>query len=152
MKCYYHNEKDGVSQCSSCWIFLCRECSDKYELDWKVICEKCVKKIDATISQEKRNVKKDLWIIAILWVIIVLWIGLVSTKMISEDTFAFFNFALYVGIFMLRHLIPVPRLFLMWWFWFWLIILCLYITWWMLYVMVIYPIKQYKIILSLFNK
>ena len=30
MKCYYHNERDGVGQCNHCGKVLCKECVDVY--------------------------------------------------------------------------------------------------------------------------
>ena len=30
MKCYYHNDRDGVGQCNECGKVLCKECMDIY--------------------------------------------------------------------------------------------------------------------------
>ncbi|MCM1577671.1 MAG: DUF2180 family protein [Ruminococcus sp.] len=67
MKCYYHNDRDAVAQCSVCGRGLCRECTDRYE---EPLCRKCGEEIAAEAEAERKeahiNSKKSakMWIIA----------------------------------------------------------------------------------------
>ncbi len=38
MKCYYHNDRDGVGQCNHCGKVLCKECMDIYS---PPLCTEC---------------------------------------------------------------------------------------------------------------
>lgn len=52
MKCYYHNDRDAVSQCGVCGKGLCRECTDRYE---EPLCEKCGEEIAAETAAELKE-------------------------------------------------------------------------------------------------
>lgn len=45
MKCYYHNDRDGVGLCKDCGKVLCKECVDKYS---PPLCSDCAEERNST--------------------------------------------------------------------------------------------------------
>lgn len=73
MKCYKHQEKDAVSTCKDCWVWLCSDCTSKYSFP---ICDSCnFKRFESEKHLLVSHIKKYkyIWIwISILAVIIIL--------------------------------------------------------------------------------
>lgn len=63
MKCFYHNDRDAVAQCSECGKFLCSECAE----GWKpTLCPSCG---EAVSSNNKSNSVASLILAVILFII-----------------------------------------------------------------------------------
>ncbi|MFW6282369.1 MAG: hypothetical protein ACOC1O_06270 [bacterium] len=54
MKCYYHPEKNAVSQCTECGRGLCKECFDYNEN----VCESCTIKIEKELKEMQKKSKE----------------------------------------------------------------------------------------------
>lgn len=146
MKCYYHNDKDSVSQCVNCWKFLCKECSDKFTYDWKIICEDCAWNINNQIFKWTKNIKTNLVLISVLWFLF----------MLTPITHWSLDWLLLIYMiflfFYLKKEIPLPNIFVAWGWIFWLIFFVFIISWWIFYLMLFYPIKNIKILFSKENR
>ena len=49
MKCFYHEDREAVSQCVDCGKFLCKECASKYK---PILCDDCY---EERIAQNQAN-------------------------------------------------------------------------------------------------
>lgn len=63
MKCFYHNDRDAVAQCSECGKFLCSECAEAWEPPH---CPSCGK---AKLSYNKSSAAASLILAVILFLI-----------------------------------------------------------------------------------
>ncbi|MBW7954301.1 hypothetical protein H3C61_00610 [Candidatus Gracilibacteria bacterium] len=146
MKCYYHNDKDSVSQCVNCGKFLCKECSDKFTYDGKIICEDCAGNINNQIFKGTKNIKTNLVLISVLWFLFMLTPithGSLDGLLLIYMIFLFFY---------LKKEIPLPNIFVAGGWIFWLIFFVFIISWGIFYLMLFYPIKNIKILFSKENR
>jgi len=149
MKCYYHNNKNSVSQCSNCSKFLCKTCSDDFTYDWVIFCKDCFNKINDQITEWKEKERKTIKVNLIL--IVVLWFSLMIWASVPQVWSLVWFYAVSVLIY-LRKNIPLPQLLLEWGRMFWIIILLVYISWGIIYLFIIYPFRYWKLLLIKENR
>ncbi len=145
MKCYFHNDKDSVSSCAECWAFLCRECSDKFTYNWKIICERCAEKVNNLAYIEKWKIKTKVILCLSLWIFPFLWPLLANLwQDFSSIVWPFIAIYWFFIIAYLWGEIPKPGFIWFGWWLFWLIVIYFYLVWCVIYIMLIYPIKNFK--------
>ncbi len=82
MKCFYHNDRDAVAQCSECGKFLCSDCAEKWE---PPLCPSCGKSIS---SYNRSSAAASL----ILTVILLVLGGLFTGFMYFSTDSTFYSF------------------------------------------------------------
>lgn len=99
MKCYYHNDRDAVSQCGVCGKGLCKECTDKYD---EPLCEKCGDEIVAETQEELKDALTRSKKSAKNWIILsffaMFFIGVVVMSSVSDAPGIGFVIGAYLGL------------------------------------------------------
>lgn len=144
MKCINHKLEDATSQCAQCNAFLCEECSKKYTIDDRIICENCAIKIN---TRHKSNILLNYSLTIPTLFVIFIW-HIIPSEGIKAIGFLF---ALFL-VFFLRKEIPMPWFILAWWCFFWVVMLTLYLSWWVFYLIFIYPILHLKDLIQVLKK
>lgn len=66
MKCYYHEDREAVAQCS-CGVGLCKECLNQYKTP---ICQNCVDDINTSLLKKAKSRVRNTHIIIVLMIIV----------------------------------------------------------------------------------
>jgi hypothetical protein len=143
MKCFLHNNEYSVSQCWECGIFLCKECSTKFTFNWKIVCEFCAEKINELAKIERWKIKTK-----VILSLLSFAIAPILFLLIKENSFWIVLLYLFFLLIYMWRDIPRPKLFLFWWWYFWFVVIYLYLVWSIFYILLIYPIKNFKYLLK----